>query len=73
MGASPAGLTMDAIEDFLVENDVDEEGIGRVRSVLAFCDSVQYSGGTADDPAQVRDLIEGASQIVRDLEEKKLS
>lgn len=73
MGAAPAGLTTAAIAEFLNEKDVDEETIERVRSVLAFCDSVQYSGATANDLGQARELIDDTAQIIRDLEEGNLS
>jgi len=73
MGVAAAGLTTDAIADFLAEKDVDEETIERMRSVLAFCDSVQYSGASADDAGQAGEIAGNARQIIRDLEGKKLS
>ncbi|NIM19233.1 MAG: hypothetical protein GTO51_02510 [Candidatus Latescibacteria bacterium] len=71
MNAAPAGLTLEAVENFLERQRVEEDEIAGLRSLLNACDAAKYSAGSLSGTL-ARETLESASRMIKSLEKRYL-
>jgi hypothetical protein len=71
MNTAAAGLTVDVVEDYLKGRRVDDESIGKVRTIFAECDAARFAAGSYPTE-QGTEMVARTGKVLRSLEKRYL-